>query len=353
MRVHITDRRALDPNPFPTPGAFLRAVRAAAMGEIDPALRRFQAAQGSDESGLFDFAVPTTIAPVVLGTGADDDPAVGRMTPVPMETPTVSVDARVDKNHSTSTSGGLQVYRIPETNDITVSRQKYEQITLTANAAMALTFASQRVMTESPLAFAALLEQGYRDEFASFCLEERMWGTGVGQFTGVLRSPALITVAKESGQANDTIVWQNVVNMRARCWRYRQAVWLATQEAVPQLTTLTVPVGTGGAHVPAWTAGNSEDEMPDQLLGRPLYYSSDACSALGDFGDLVLINWGEYLDATYRPMEMVSSIHVRFQAVENAFRFSYRGDGSPWWRSALTPRRSTTTLSPYVALAAR
>jgi hypothetical protein len=30
-----------------------------------------------------------------------------------------------------------------------------------------------------------------------------------------------------------------------------------------------------------------------------------------------------------------------------------RNDGRSWWRSALTPRKSSDTLSPFVVIAAR
>lgn len=38
---------------------------------------------------------------------------------------------------------------------------------------------------------------------------------------------------------------------------------------------------------------------------------------------------------------------------ESYLRFTFRGSGAPWWRAALTPRNSSITLSPYVALATR
>jgi HK97 family phage major capsid protein len=167
-----------------------------------------------------------------------------------------------------------------------------------------------------------------------------------------LKSGSLIVVAKESGQAADTIVAENVINMRARCWGYRRAVWIANPDAVPQLMKLVIVAGTGGTQIPVWRPGNDENGVPDMLLGRPLYYS-ERCSALGDEGDIVLANWSQYLDGQYRPMDGVSSIHVRWQANESAFRFILRNDGSPWWRSPLTPRRSSVTLSPFVTLAAR
>jgi hypothetical protein len=73
---------------------------------------------------------------------------------------------------------------------------------------------------------------------------------------------------------------------------------------------------------------------------------------LGTAGDLMLVNWSQYLEGTYQPLQSAESIHVRFVNNERAFRFTMRNDGAPWWRSALTPKHSSNTLSPYVRLAA-
>jgi HK97 family phage major capsid protein len=354
------DRRTLDPFcGFQTPGDLLTAVKDAAIRPhaVDERLRPLAAA-GSDEQGTYSdpaggFLVPDSIAPFVANVqdGGEEDPAIGRTLPVPMSTPVVHVSARVDKTHTTSVSGGLRVYRRPETVDITTSRGEYERITLDAQEAIGLTFATNELVMDSFPSFAAVLGASYRDEFNATFLEERIRGTGVGEMQGILTSPALITVSKEGGQAADTIVGDNVIKMRARCWGYRRAVWIANHDAVSQICRLTITIGTAGAQIPAWRPGN-EDGTPDSLLGRPLIYSESA-STLGDVGDLMLVNWSQYLDGTYQPFQGISSLHVRYLAHETAFKFWVRNAGAGWWRSALTPRRSTTTLSPYVTLAAR
>jgi len=33
-----------------------------------------------------------------------------------------------------------------------------------------------------------------------------------------------------------------------------------------------------------------------------------------------------------------STVHVRFESLESALRFEFRGSGTPWWRAALTPK---------------
>jgi len=363
MTTHIelgADRRTLDPfRGFRTPGELLTAVKDAELNlsAVDERLRPLAVA-GSDEHAAHSgptggFLIPDSMAPFVLDvqSGGEEDPAMGRTLPVPMTTPVVHVGARTDKNHSSSVSGGLLVYRHMETTDITPSRMQFERIRLAAHTATGLTFATSELVTDSFPSFAAVLGAAYRDEFNALFLEERIHGTGVGEFDGILKSPALITVSKEVGQAADTITGENVLKMRARCWGYRRAVWVGNHDCIPQLTKLTIAVGTSGVQIPAWKPGN-EDGTPDTLLGRPLIYSESA-STLGDVGDLICANWSQYLDGTYQPFQGVSSIHVRYLNHESAFKFWTRNAGACWWRSPLTPRRSTTTLSPFVTLEAR
>lgn len=92
--------------------------------------------------------------------------------------------------------------------------------------------------------------------------------------------------------------------------------------------------------------------FPDMLLGRPIYYSEFA-SKLGDVGDIILGNWSQFLEGIYQPLQSAESVHVRFLNHERTFKFWLRNAGAPWWRSALTPAKSSDTLSPFVTLAAR
>jgi len=87
-------------------------------------------------------------------------------------------------------------------------------------------------------------------------------------------------------------------------------------------------------------------------MGRPIFFSEFA-STLGDVGDLMLVNWSEYLIGNYKAARSESSVHVRFVEHEQAFKFYKRIDGRGWWRAALTPKKSTATMSPFVTLAAR
>ena len=352
------DRRELDPQRgFNSHRDFLVAVMEAEKtpGRADERLTPLrQASVSTDETGTYDYAVPEAWAPRAL-TASGEDPTAGRTLPVEMETPIVHLGARVDKDHSTSVSGGLQLVRVGETPvEISPTRMKLEGVTLRANEVIGVTFATSRLVQDSPRAFVDLLERSYADEAASLRREEYIHGTGLNEPLGILKSGALITIAKETGQAADSVVAENFLNMRARVWGYRRAVWIVHQELFPQISKLTIAVGTAGSAIPVWQAADDDNGMPDRILGQPAYFL-DVAKVPGDQGDVICANWSEYLDGTYVPASTTSSIHARFTALENAFRFYSRTDGAPWWRTPLTPKRASSgkTLSPFVTLAER
>lgn len=336
--------------------AVMRSVRTRKMDKRLLSLRSVGSEErtaGSDEQSEYNdplggFLIPEGFLPGPLQISAENDPIAGRVRRIPMGTPVVRVNARVDKNHTSSVSGGLRVYRRAESGTVTASKMSVEQIRLEADSLMGVSYASEELLADSPVSVAALLEAGFGQEFGAKLIDERLNGTGVGEFLGIMKSPALVTIAKESGQTADTINYTNLIKMRARCWGYSNAVWLANYDTIPQLAVMNVALGTGG--VLLWIPSSRED-IPDMLMGRPLIFT-EYCSTLGDLGDIVLANWGEYLEGTLQGPTGAESVHVRFLENERTFRFSLRNAGAPWWSSALTPKRGST-LSPFVTLAER
>jgi HK97 family phage major capsid protein len=336
---------------------YLAAVMNAGRGmRVDKRLLPLRATQGSDEQGEYSgpaggFLVPHGVAPGILSVTPEGDPLMGLVTEVPMTAPTVSYNARVDKNHATSVSGGFIVTRRPETVDGTSSRMTFEQVTLTANEEFGLAFATERILTDSPSSFVAIVQAGFRDEYAANAMNERINGTGAGERQGALNALCKIAVAKESGQKAATVVKENIDKMAARCWRYSRAYWLANHNTRPQLKSLVQVVGTGGNAVPYFITEGAPAGFDGLLDGRPLLFTEFA-KTLGTEGDLMLLVLSEYLEGTYQSEQYAESIQVRFAAAERAFRFYRRNDGQWWWRSSLQPRNGDT-LSPVVTLATR
>lgn len=310
---------------------------------------------GSDEArGASDpyggFMVPEAFSPDFLKVQPEDDPMGKRTTGIPMARPIVRIPARTDKDHRTSVAGGLTVTRRPETLGGTASQMTLEQVSLEAHSLFGLSYATEELLADSPISFAAILEAGFSDQFTYALVKERISGTGVGEFEGVLNASALITVNKRTGQAASTIILENILDMRSQCWGYRKAIWIANHDTIPQMGTLNQQVGTAGTGM-IWLPSLREGE-PDMLMGRPLVFSEYA-KALGTAGDLILANWSEYLEGLYQPMQSAESIHVRFVNHERAFKWWLRNDGRSWWKTDLTPVNSAKHLSPFVVLQTR
>lgn len=335
---------------FKNPRAFLQSVIDAGRGRKVPENLKALAA-GSDEQGVYSdshggFFVPEQMLAGLRVTSVEGDPTAGRTQDIPMGAPMVKLNARVDKDHSTSVSGGLRVYRRAETDTIPASRMQFEQVTLEAFELMGVTYVTNELLTDSIISFPALLERGFRDEFSAKIIREKISGTGAGQMLGVMNSEAKITVAKENGQAADSIVYVNLLKMRARSYGYGNAIWLYNNDALVSLSGVKDDMGNL-----IW-APSARDGEPDRILGRPAI-ATDWVPTLGDEGDILLVNWAEYLEGTYQPIQNASSVHVRFLEHETAFKFWMRNAGAPWWRTAYTPPISTVTRSPIVTLAAR
>ncbi len=331
---------------------FLSAVQRAGSGQVVEERLRPLATLGSDEAQTASnpyggFLVPSGVAPGLLAVRPKGDPLAAYIRNVPLFAPKVTFNARVDKNHSTSVSGGLIVTRHPETIEGTGSRMQFEQVEMNANEEAGFAFATERLISDSPQSFVALLSSGFGDEYAANAMKERILGSGVGERQGALNTPCLITVSAEATQVAATIVKENIDKMAARCWDYSNAVYLANHTVRPQLRSLYQVVGIGGVTVPYFSQSSGQE----YLDGRPIFFTEFA-KALGTVGDLILGVWSEYLEGSYQSERSDESIHVRYMALERTFRFYRRNDGQWWWRSALTPANGDT-LSPAVVLATR
>ena len=314
--------------------------------------RSLMATVGSDEQGEYSdpyggFAITATRLPGILSIGFEGDPTTGLTQSIPMASPTVELLARTDKTHTTSVSGGFTVARKAETAAAAASRGEMELVTLKAASVFGLAYATEEILADSPVSFVAIIETGLREQFGAYMLNEKLRGLGGNQYTGIISAACTVSVAAEANQAADTIKADNVIKMAAQCWGYGSAVWLANHDTRHQLMTMFVSAGTGGQLL--YVPGSG---FPDTLLGRPIYYTEYA-SKLGDVGDLILANFSQYLEGLYQPLQGAESMHVRFLNHERAFKFWLRNAGAPWWRSALTPAKSSVTLSPFVTLAAR
>ncbi|HUV84724.1 MAG TPA: phage major capsid protein [Methanosarcinales archaeon] len=250
--------------------------------------------------------------------------------------------------------GAMQLYHLAEAGTKLASKPKFRQIELKLKKLIGVYYATDELLQDTT-ALDAVITQAFTSEFG-FKIDDMIFrGSGVGQPLGYINSPAVVSVAKEALQPNDTIVFENVMKMWARLYAPSRpnAVWFINQEIEPQLFAMTMPVGLGG--VPVYMpAGGLSGAPYATLFNRPVIAIEQA-SALGDLGDISVADLSQYIMIDKGGIQTASSIHVAFMTDEQVFRFVYRYDGLPWWNTPLTPYKAAAagTLSPFVTLAVR
>lgn len=337
-------------------GEYLQAVHRAQTGQgTDPRLLVIQAAgQGANLEGGADggFLAPRAVSDDIALRmyGGEILSRVRHQT-----TSATSVELnQVDESSRATGSrhGGVQSYWVDAGTAPTASRPKFARQEWRPRKIATLGYA-----TDELLADVSLIEGTMFDAFVDdqrFMVEDAVVnGTGAGMPQGLLASSALISVAKETGQAAATIEKANIDKMWARMHAGSRAgaVWLINQDVEPQLDDLQMVIGTGG--VPVYLPpGGLADTPHARLKGRPVI-PVEYCPTLGTVGDIVLVNLREYLLIDRGDHQKATSMHVAFTTDETAFRVTYRVDGHLRWRTAITPFKGSNSQGPVVALATR
>lgn len=300
------------------------------------------------------FLVPEEYRPQLLMLGLEDSIVLPRATVVPMNTATLVLPTVDATSNATSVFGGVVVYRTEEGEEFVESQAKFGRVKLEVTKQTALAYLTNEVIRESAPAIEAVMGQMTPSAMSYFADLDFLSGTGAGEPLGGLAAanPALLAISGESGQAADTIVWQNVLKAYARQLPQSigRTVWIASPDTFVELATMALEVGTGGSAV--WlTDGHGTPVLT--LLGRPVIMSEKTPGVLGDKGDLSLVDWSFYLIGIRDNLMVDTSDHVKFTSDQTTIRAIARNDGRPWLSSAITPHNGGPTLSPFVTLAAR
>lgn len=340
-------------------GDFFGAVARAATGrEMDARLSAYREERSPTGLGeLIDsdggWLVPPQFTSEIMRRIYQTGQLVSRCRRVPMSSNKIVMPA-IDETSRANGSrlGGVRAYWEGEADSITATKPKFSKVELEPRRLTAAVYMTDHLLDDAP-ALGAFLDMAMQEEL-THTLEAAIYeGDGAGKPLGILNSPALVTVAKESGQAAATIVPENIIKMRARMWgasRGNSAIFY-NQDAEPELMTLGLAVGTGGTLL--WMPANGLAGQPnDTMFGRPMIPIEHAAT-VGTVGDVVFADMNQYLLGQRQGIQSATSIHVAFLQNEQVMRFTMRVDGQPWWKSALTPKKGSNTQSPFVALATR
>lgn len=339
-------------SPWPTMGHFAKEVMVGVQSEK---LRNYYAkASGMSEGINADggFMIPPEFSTALLNALAQAAVIAPKCRNFPVNNnlalPFVNLTTQ-----ATSWTGGVTIYKPAESVAKDTSFPKLAKCELKLNKLTAVIYATDELLNDSPIALETFLTTMVSTEMALTKDEDIINGSGAGEAQGIMNSPALISVTKESSQPATTINFDNVLKMWSRLYgpSMRNAVWLISQDSMQQIMKLSIVVGTGGAPV---IVANATTALPERIFGAPIIWSPH-CQTLGTTGDIILADFSQYVTITKAGMgiETATSIHLKFLEDETAFRFVVRFDGQGWWSSDVTPKHGSNTVSPFVSLATR
>jgi HK97 family phage major capsid protein len=342
-------------NEFPDVREFMKAIwhgsRTAEAQNAQHKIRGIMNALGSNVPADGGFLIPEYLRSEMLRISLEKSVVRSRARVIPMETLTLPFPMIDSTSNASNIYGGVAAYWTEEAGTLTDSSPTFGRVKLEAKKLTAYSEVPNELFADSLISLQMLINEIFPEALAWFEDIAFISGSGVGEPLGFLNSPAMVSVTKESGQAADTIVWENLVKMYSRMLpsSLSNAVWIANLDTFPELATMSLSVGTGGSAI--WlTDGVSGPPM--RILGRPVLFT-EKMPTLGDAGDIVLADMSHYLIGDRQAIQADTSPHYRFQTDMTSMRFISRLDGRPWLQSAITPQTGSNTLSPFVQLQAR
>ena len=296
------------------------------------------------------FLIPVETAEQIHNVSLENEIVMPHAMVCPMETNDKKLPGLNIGNHSNNLFGGFEASYKAEAGTLDEKNPKARLINLACKKLTGFLRLSRELFDDLP---------GGGQQIANICGKGLSWyrdraflkGSGAGEPLGILNSPCLLSVAKETGQNDSTIIYENLIKMMSRMFAgsFKNSVWVAHQTCIPQLLTLSIAIGTGGTHIPVMTK-NKNGQF--EILTRPVIFT-EKTEPLGTKGDILLADFSQYAIGLREEMRLDFSPHVYFTTDELAARLIERHDGMPLWGEALTLEDGSTTVSPFVTLADR
>lgn len=346
-RVQVGNNLAAKFGGFESAGSWLMAVKTAGQtGERDKRLMNAVAKESVGEDG--GFLVPEEISSAILKKMGGDDSLMARTTAIQVggNNLTLNVDETQPWN------GGIQAYWTAEGQTIGESKPVFKQASWRLQKLAALVKATDELLDDAT-ALESYIMASAPNAIVHQVNKAILTGNGVGKPLGIINSPFTVQVAKESGQAADTVLAPNVVKMYTRMFPNSRAnaAWYIHPAVEEQLRLLK-----DGANNYIYLApGSQMNQTPyATLLGRPVIPLMGGMPALGDYGDIMFADLSYYyMIRKAAGIKAATSIHLHFDKEITSFRFSLRLDGKCPFQAPVKTEFGDYNMSAFVALEAR
>lgn len=249
--------------------------------------------------------------------------------------------------------GGTYAAWSPEAATAAQSNPTFKQGTLTARTLLVQTLSSMQLIQDSFVALDGLITTLLADSIAWQLDYAFLRGSGVNQPLGIANASGTISSSRTGGGSTFTLASAAAMLSRAvMSDNFDGLVWVMSQSVLPQLVQMVNNTASNASLV--WLnqyTGGAQDKLPMKLFGIPIYFT-EKCPVLGTAGDVMLLDMTKYLCGDRMNVQIEASPFPYFTTYQMVWRAVWRGDGQPWFDSAITLADGTTTVSPHIILAA-
>lgn len=302
--ISVTDNRENDPkHGFQSIGDFMQAVYQAEkpgnavderlrIGSRNAAAPSNYANEASGQDG--GFLVPPQFSQEIFRLSLGED----SMLPMTDNVEISGNSMAFPKDETTPWgTNGIRAYWQGEASSAVATKPILGLATLRLKKLMALVPTTDELLDDTN-ALTSYLPNKVADSIRWKTNESILFGSGSGVPVGAITAGATVTVAKESGQATQTLLPQNLAKMIARLppGSFTRAVWIVNNDVLPALFTLTL--GNYPIYLPVGVSPGGLQVSPyGTLLGRPVYVSQHA-SSFSSQGDVMLVDLSYYQTIT-------------------------------------------------------
>jgi HK97 family phage major capsid protein len=315
----------------------------------------FQNAYSSSVPSEGGYLIPEETRSEILSVALEEGIVRPRAHVVPMSTGRLRYPVLDFTTEVGEVYGGIVMSWLDEGQDIPETSATFAAIELIAHKLGGLASLPNELIHDAK-ALESWLRQAMPKAITHFEDLGFLKGNGIKKPLGALHpdNPALIVAGDEAGQSTASITWNNVLAMFARFLpeSFDKGVWVITPDAIPEIFTMALPVGTGGSAVMIGEGGGPQAPAMT-LLGMPIKWSRKAPALLGSQGDISLVDFSKYIIGDTQQLSLDASEHSSFKKDKTDFRIVERIDGQPGMLEPLTPENGGPTLSAFVQLETR
>lgn len=352
--IQVTHPKNVEDNyGFESAGHYFMAIKDFAIGKVDQRLTKILDASQSEGVGADGgFLVPADMRQEIQKKIMGDD----SLLPRTRQFRTSSNKLELPVNEVAPWDGsGIQAYWEGEETVHLPSKTKFDLAEWKLRKLTAYVTVTDELMEDAP-AIESYIRQEAPEALVHKINTAIISGDGVGKPTGFLNSLFKYKVSKEAGQAADTIRFENINNMFGRLLPQSvgRAFWLVHPATLPQLRAMKFD-NAAASPVPVYLPGNSVAGSPyGTLMGLPIVVKMGGVKALGDEGDISLVDLSYYYSIV-KTTGFKSEVnpYILWDRDAKAMKFQIRLGGHCPYKAPVTTENGSFEMSSFITLADR